>query len=657
MKIFRLLPIMVAIFIIPTTDAEELSSIEVESSILSNSITENRYPVAIIDSTDIDPSKSIGTNLRSIPGVSNSDYGTSVGQPIIRGLGGSRVRVLSNNNYVSDLSFFSADHPVMLNLNHASHIEIIKGPSSLFNHSGTSGGIVNVITGSSTDKLYTDEKITLGRSYDTVSEGYSNNFLFKKNINDVALYLSHDKRDYFKYDLSEGSLYEEGSEVHTLNNSDYADKSSTIGLSLIKNWGYLSFSFINNKGTYGIAYHAEEEEEEEEEEGEHRIYSAHKSDTYNFIGRLDNLAFANSLDFSISNTNAHIKEHEEDGSFKVMNNNSTAYNLKFNLDSDDIEKRLLLSYEHAKSPFSSNAYVPKSESFDRSIAYYSQTNISGLNFDYALRYDFNERLTSTKNYEDSAFSISTNTSQQITDNLSYSIGLSHVSRSPNMAELFADGKHGPTNRYEKGDSSLEREVSKNIDLGLNFKSGDSTIDFSVYRNDVKDFIYLRDLGTTSYDGEHQDANWSQKDAVFQGYEFSYMKPLTVGNTDMYLTLSRDDISAVFDDDTYVPRIPSAKNVLDLTILGQNNESYTVSLIYSESQKDFTSIETETNSYVDLAMKYTNRISLNNNYDLNVVLFGNNLLDKTRRNHASFVKAHVPLPAASFGFDVSLDYKF
>ena len=657
MKIFRLLPIMVAIFIIPTTDAEELSSIEVESSILSNSITENRYPVAIIDSTDIDASKSIGTNLRSIPGVSNSDYGTSVGQPVIRGLGGSRVRVLSNNNYVSDLSFFSADHPVMLNLNHASHIEIIKGPSSLFNHSGTSGGIVNVITGSSTDKLYIDEKITLGRSYDTVSEGYSNNFLFKKNINDVALYLSHDKRDYFKYDLSEGSLYEEGSEVHTLNNSDYADKSSTIGLSLIKNWGYLSFSFINNKGTYGIAYHAEEEEEEEEEEGEHRIYSAHKSDTYNFIGRLDNLAFANSLDFSISNTNAHIKEHEEDGSFKVMNNNSTAYNLKFNLDSDDIEKRLLLSYEHAKSPFSSNAYVPKSESFDRSIAYYSQTNISGLNFDYALRYDFNERLTSTKNYEDSAFSISTNTSQQITDNLSYSIGLSHVSRSPNMAELFADGKHGPTNRYEKGDSSLAREVSKNIDLGLNFKSGDSTIDFSVYRNDVKDFIYLRDLGTTSYDGEHQDANWSQKDAVFQGYEFSYMKPLTVGNTDMYLTLSRDDISAVFDDDTYVPRIPSAKNVLDLTILGQNNESYTVSLIYSESQKDFTSIETETNSYVDLAMKYTNRISLNNNYDLNVVLFGNNLLDKTRRNHASFVKAHVPLPAASFGFDVSLDYKF
>ena len=169
-------------------------------------------------------------------------------------------------------------------------------------------------------------------------------------------------------------------------------------------------------------------------------------------------------------------------------------------------------------------------------------------------------------------------------------------------------------------------------------------------NRVLDLFQNKDLGIS-------EPNWSQKDAVFQGYEISYMKPFTLGDTDLYLTLSRDDISATFDNDTYVPRIPSAKNVLDLTILGQKNETYVISLIFSESQKDFSSIETETNSYVDLAMKYSNKIAISSNYDLNVNLFGNNLLDRTRRNHASFVKAHVPLPASSFGFDVSLDYKF
>ena len=660
MKIFLYTSFVVSIIFSTSINAQDLTSIDVESSILS----ESRSPVSIVDGKDIVSSKSLGSNLRHIPGVANSDYGAAIGQPIIRGLGGSRVRVLSNNNYVSDLSFFSADHPVTLNLNHASHIEIIKGPSSLFNFSGTTGGIVNVITGSSTDKLYSDEIISFQRSYDSVSEGYSNSFLLKKNLNNIAVYISQDKRDHFNYDLSSSSLYEDGEEIYTLNNSDFADKSSAIGLSLVKDWGFLSFSFVNDKGTYGIPYHAEEEEEGHHEEEAHRIFSTHKSDTYNFTGRLNNIAFANSIDFLISNTNAHIKEHEEDASFKELNNNSTAYGLKVNFDSEDVEKRLLVSFQEAKSPFSTNAYVPTSKSFDRSIAYFSKIHLHGSDVAYAVRYDANERHTSDatgvpsyKNYQDSAISFSTNTSGQIYQNLSYNLGLSHVSRSPNMAELFADGKHGPTNRYEKGNRFLNKEVSKNIDIDFTFKYGNSSIDLSLYRNDIKDYIYLRDLGNKKYDGEHEAADWSQKDAVFQGYEISYMKPFNVAGNDIYLTLSRDDISAVFDDDTYVPRIPSAKNILDLTIPGDSNETYSISLIYAESQDDFSSIETVTNSYVDLGIKYSNKIKLVSDYDIDVNIYGNNLLDRTRRNHSSFVKEHVPLPATSFGFDVSLNYNF
>ena len=156
------------VFIIMSTSfvqADDLTPIDVESSVLSNSISENRNPISIIQGSEINSTRSIGSNLSHIPGISNSDYGAAIGQPVIRGLGGSRVRVLSNNNYVSDLSFFSADHPVMLNLNHASHIEVIKGPSSLFNYSGTTGGVVNVITGSTTDKLYAEKQSARGRVY------------------------------------------------------------------------------------------------------------------------------------------------------------------------------------------------------------------------------------------------------------------------------------------------------------------------------------------------------------------------------------------------------------------------------------------------------------------------------------------------------------
>lgn len=226
-----------------------------------------------------------------------------------------------------------------------------------------------------------------------------------------------------------------------------------------------------------------------------------------------------------------------------------------------------------------------------------------------------------------------------------------------MAELFADGAHGPTQRYEKGNSVLDREVSRNIDLGLTYKSNNIFLSFGLYKNNINDFIYLRDKGTTLYDGDHQDADWSQKNAVIQGYELSMEKSYFFGDNELVVTVSRDDVSGVFDDDTYIPRIPSARNMIDIVMLLKNNERYSVNLVHSERQSDFSSIETSTNSYLDLGVKYSNKIVINNLYNLNINLFVNNLLDKTRRNHASFVKDHVPLPASSFGFDASIEYKF
>jgi len=99
----------------PLVQADDLTPLEVKSYLLSNTIDESRYPLSIIDGNQIDSSISIGSNIGSsinrVPGVSNSDYGTAIGQPVIRGLGGSRVKVLSDNDNVNDLSHISADHP------------------------------------------------------------------------------------------------------------------------------------------------------------------------------------------------------------------------------------------------------------------------------------------------------------------------------------------------------------------------------------------------------------------------------------------------------------------------------------------------------------------------------------------------------------------
>lgn len=65
--------LFLAFVVVSHAHAEDMTPIEIKSSVLSNSVTENKNTVTIIPSVDIESSQSIGTNLRSIPGVSNSD--------------------------------------------------------------------------------------------------------------------------------------------------------------------------------------------------------------------------------------------------------------------------------------------------------------------------------------------------------------------------------------------------------------------------------------------------------------------------------------------------------------------------------------------------------------------------------------------------------
>ena len=90
------------------------------------------------------PSQSLGETIDSLLGVASADYGAAVGQPIIRGMSGTRVRVLNNGMVIRDVTSLGADHVNEVDFNHAKQVEIIKGPASLLYSNGVIGGIVNV---------------------------------------------------------------------------------------------------------------------------------------------------------------------------------------------------------------------------------------------------------------------------------------------------------------------------------------------------------------------------------------------------------------------------------------------------------------------------------------------------------------------------------
>ena len=384
------------------------------------------------------------------------------------------------------------------------------------------------------------------------------------------------------------------------------------------------------------------------------IFSKVESETYTLKGKYNHPIFFNSIDYFYKDSNYFLKEHEEDGSAS-LNNNSKELSIKFDLDNERFERKLLMQYNHRKSPMT-NAYLPSSESYERSVSYFTRTKNKSYEIDFAGRYDSNVRYTrETQRYGDTSLSFATSYSSKLNTSLFYTVGYAHTSRSPAISELFANGSHGPTQRFERGDSKLNREVSRNIELGLQYNVNDIDIVFNLYRNNINDYIFLADQ-STSTNGK-TDANWSQKNAVFQGFEVSVSKEYITDNGIIEIKLSRDDISATFDDNTYVPRITPARNILSAKYNDSDNTQYSLNLIHAESQGDFSSIEKKTNSYVNLSAGVTKIFPIGTNQNLTLDIHANNLLNKTIRNHESFVKDNVPTPGAQFGMFLSFDYDY
>ncbi len=87
----------------------------------------------------------IGETLASQPGVSATSFGPNASRPIIRGLGGDRIRVLTDGIGSLDVSTSSADHAVAINPLTAERIEVLRGPAALLFGSSAIGGVVNVV--------------------------------------------------------------------------------------------------------------------------------------------------------------------------------------------------------------------------------------------------------------------------------------------------------------------------------------------------------------------------------------------------------------------------------------------------------------------------------------------------------------------------------
>jgi len=125
-----------------TKKTTPLDEIIVTGSPLSATTGESLVGVSVISGEDLanNLAGSLGETLKKVPGLSSTFFGPGASRPIIRGQGGSRIRILDNGIGSIDASSASPDHATSVEPATASRIEIIRGSALLRYGSSASGG-------------------------------------------------------------------------------------------------------------------------------------------------------------------------------------------------------------------------------------------------------------------------------------------------------------------------------------------------------------------------------------------------------------------------------------------------------------------------------------------------------------------------------------
>ena len=673
--------------------AQDIEELTVSSAFLDGDASSINNPIHVIQYSDFSK-KGVSTLAESIDtllGVSNQDYGASVGQPIIRGMSGNRVKVLNNGLVVRDVAFMGADHPIEVDIGGIQQIEIVKGPSSILYSNGAIGGIVNIVDSTISKEDVLENVFNVGFESQSVNDGDNFNINYSGSVDGFNLFFSHSHKNLDNFDIpDEAVIHEEEEEGHEessfLANSDSKMAATRLGISKTGDWGYYGISSVIIDQFNGVPFHGEEEHEEGEEEEEHeeeRIFAVTDSSVINIEGEYLLDGIVNSIAYSLRETDSSLteqhaeeehegeeeeeEEHEEHGATTFTNNSEEAQ-IILDISNANNEQKLVFNLANSDSSVVKEVGTPSmrpAETSESTIGYYLGTNFNELNMDLGIRYDQinvkgskqtinngNSITNHDLDFDNLSFSASFN--RAISDNFEATLGISNVERAPSSTELLMNGKHMAIQRFELGSVSLDSEEASNIDLELSYELNDIKFNLLYFQNDIDNYIYLQDNANgTKLEGV-VIANHSQKDAEFDGYEFSISSDFDLYDGNLAVMIGTDSVDGKFTDGTNIPRITPSRNIYSF-VYTQDDLTFDLSLKEVKSQNDTASGETPTAGFELLDLMVSKSFSIYSDEDLTLSLFGTNLFNEIARNHASYVKNEVPLAGRNLGlrFNLSL----
>ena len=609
----------------------ETSTIDVTGSFSPVDISNSTFSVTSITARTLSRirGENIASTIQNVPGINNFSTGNSIGKPVIRGLTSQSILIVQDG-VKHESQQWGDEHAPEISLFDLDRIEILRGPASLMYGSDGIGGVINII---SKPLQFSEKKKTVVygnldlNGYSMNSEG-AGNLMIGLGANNFGIKGFGGFRNGGNIKTPDGEL--------TVNTPD---GESTILGGLLSNSnnkefeGGLQLGYKSNLGIVNAEYQNfsrelqlhEDPEEDPNATPNQKLLTNHfeASGTFYFNKNLQ-------LEPVISYETHSRKEFE---STEDKNNDEVALNLflktfiadvKLNHNiTDEISGAFGLSFDAQNNQsLGPEKLIPNYSANDFGVYVMEKLEMKHFTVSLGGRFDSkNENIKETIFESDeegnpvkvvnpnelnfSSFSGSAGVVFKPNYDLDIFTNIGSGWRPPSEFDLYADGVHEGTGRYDIGiitqnsDAYPIPERSLNFDLGARFRSKFVNAELSFYNNNVNNFIYPSPTGESDSASGLPIYNVTQASSSFTGYEYNIqVQPVSWA----IITFLGDYVKTKNDATSEpLPFTPPAKNIISLKFQKGNfgsiyNPYINVSAKIVSAENDVYPLEAPTDGY-------------------------------------------------------------
>ena len=633
-------------------------------------------------------------SLERIPGINAMNIGVGISKPIIRGMSANRVQV-SADGVKQEGQQWGADHGLEIDQFGVEGIQVIKGPDVLSQGSDGMGGAIRILPSRlpASDTTYGNIRL-LGKSNNelgamAVSLGTSkdNNFLM---FNATAMSYG-DMRvpaDSFTYNRFVLPIYDQ-----QLKNTAGGENNASFEAGILREWGStrLKVSTYNLQmgifpGAMGIPRFYDLSPDGDSRNidlpfqnvNHHKVVSTTKLSLGQWHDELDLIASYQ------DNRRKELSEPHSHGNFQASD--SLAIDLQLQTYALTIRYKPTLRHKWKHHYGAEFRYLNNQQAgFEFFIPGFAQWNTSAyyigkVPVSEAGSFEVGSRMEYTHFQVEDGFvdlgeekvqtrvkafskdfinaSVSLGYKQQLTEASELKLNLTRSFRTPNIAELAANGVHHGTFRHELGSPEMEQEHGYQADLTYVFSQNRWQLQASTFYYYINDFIYLKPTPEFSPLPEGgQLFIYQQDNAVFTGIEFQGSVQLVKGFS----------IQEAFDwvynynleTNLPLPSTPPAMNRLNLMweskreLKNEWGSWFEVTTAADQNRVDRN--EPSTPGYTIFGVGTQWKRSFNWGI-VHVVVRGENITNKAYFNHLSRYR-WINIPEQGRNWIVSLNYRF